>query len=118
MKKRWSVLVSAGFMAASASALGFQGAASAAPAGPVTAKAHPSGCSYEIQTPDGVQGASAKCTKSNGGHYKAIVVCVRSFNGDKISREASAWKSGGKLSVVWCPPESHAETAGVMTKAS
>lgn len=117
MKKYWSVLASVGVLMASA--LGFQGAASAAPTtGPISIKAHPTGCSYEKFTPEGHQGASAKCTQSNGGHYKAIVVCVRSLNGDQVSREAATWQSGGRISVVWCPPETHAEFPGVMTKAS
>jgi hypothetical protein len=99
------------------SVLGFQSAASAAPAGPVTVTAHPSGCSYQIINLDGHRGASAQCTKSNGGHYKAIVVCVRVLNGDRVSREAGTWKSSG-VSTVWCPPETFEETAGIMTKAS
>lgn len=116
MKRRWSVLVSSGVLAASA--LGFQGAASATPGEPVTVKAHPSGCHYEKYTPDGHHGARAWCTKSNGGHYKAIVVCVRILNGEKVDREAGVWQSGGRDSIVWCPPETTTGTPGIMTKAS
>ncbi|WAU84501.1 hypothetical protein O1Q96_35295 [Streptomyces sp. Qhu-G9] len=116
MKKHWSALVSAGFIAASV--MGFQGAAAAAPAGPVAVKAHPTGCSAQIFNPDGQQGATAKCNKSNGGHYKAIVVCKRLLTGELIDREAGVWKSGGSPSIVWCPPESASLTAGFMTKAS
>lgn len=88
MKKRWSVLVSGGFLAASV--MGFQSVASAAPAGPVAVMAHPSGCSAQIFNPDGQQGATAKCNNSNGGHYKAIVVCKRSQTGELIDREAGS----------------------------
>ncbi|TWD13166.1 hypothetical protein FB570_11993 [Streptomyces sp. T12] len=115
MKKSWSALISGSLMAISV--LGFQSTATAASAGPVTVTAHPSGCSYQTLVLDGHRGASAQCTKSNGGHYKAIVVCRRVLNGDKVSREAAAWKSSG-LSTVWCPPETIEETAGIMTKAS
>ncbi|MFF8475007.1 hypothetical protein [Streptomyces sp. NPDC015414] len=115
MKKRWSILVASGAVAA---ILGAQGAASAANGGAAPLKSHPSGCHYEKYTPDGSQGARAWCNKSNGGHYRAIVVCVRWANGERIDREALAWKSGGKDSIVFCPPESFTETPGVMTKAS
>jgi hypothetical protein len=104
-------------MAASASVLGFAGSASAASGGSVTVKAHPTGCDYSTMVLDGQQGAQAKCTKSNGGSYKAIVVCVRLLNKEEISREAGVWKKSG-VSIVWCPPESYAKTAGVMTRSS
>lgn len=112
MKKRWSVLTAGGLLAASL--LGMQGTASASS---TTVDSHPTGCSYRKANYDGHRGAEAECTRSNGGHYKAIVVCVRYLNGDKVSREAGVWKSSG-LSIVWCPPETYAETAGIMTKAS
>ncbi|MEV5100049.1 hypothetical protein ACFC5H_35125 [Streptomyces rochei] len=115
MKKHWSVLLSGGFLAASV--LGLQGTASATSAGPSTVTAHPTGCSYKIASYDGHRGAEAECTRSNGGHYKAIVVCKRSLNGERVSREAGVWKSSG-LSIVWCPPETVPETPGIMTKAS
>lgn len=115
MKKRWSVLVSGGVLAASV--LGFQGAASAASTGSITIKSHPTGCSYEKVSYDDHRGAEAECTKSNGGHYKAIVVCVRYINGDKVSREAGVRKASGP-SIVWCPPETFPETPGIVTKAS
>jgi len=116
MKKRWSVLIASSALVTSV--LGFQGPASATSGGSVTVRAHPSGCHYEKYTPDGHHGARAWCTNSNGGHYKAIVVCVRILNGEKVSREAPVWQSGGRDSIVWCPPETTTQTPGIMTKAS
>ncbi|MFF5549343.1 hypothetical protein [Streptomyces olivaceoviridis] len=116
MKKTWSMVVAGGALAVSI--LGTQQVASAATVRAITVKAHPSDCHYEKFNPDGQQGATASCKKSNGGHYKAIVVCVRELNGDRVEREAGFWQSGGKVSYVWCPPESFSETAGILTKAS
>ncbi|AVH57398.1 MULTISPECIES: hypothetical protein [Streptomyces] len=116
MKKHLAVLISGGALAVSV--LGLQGEAMAASTvGDISVKAHPSGCTYSKYNPDGHQGAIANCSKSNGGHYKAIVVCKRYLDGSKVTRESATWKSSGD-SIVWCPPETFSVSAGVMTKAS
>ncbi|MEW2528786.1 hypothetical protein [Streptomyces sp. NPDC047071] len=116
MKKHWSVLVASGALVVSF--LGFPGMASATSGESVSIKGHPSGFHYEQHDMDGHQGVRAWCTKSNGGHYKALVICVRILNGEKIHREAGFWQSRGKDSIVWCPPETLSQDAGIMTKAS
>ncbi|MCP8711910.1 hypothetical protein [Streptomyces sp. AC04842] len=106
MKKRCSLLVVGGMLAVSP--LIFQGTASAA------ATAHPTGCSAQKVLSDAV---GAQCTKSNGGHYKAIANCKAVVGGTEFSREAGVWKSSG-LSIVYCPSGSYVTDAGYMTKAS
>jgi hypothetical protein len=107
--KKWSVLVTGGVVAAFS--LGFQGAASAAPAG---ATAHPSGCTYQTNF---YNGAMARCSNSNGGHYKASAICTRLDGGGKIDVEAPTWRSSG-WSKVFCPPLTEFDAAGIVTKAS
>lgn len=92
------------FTAVAMAAFGFQGTAAAA---------QPSGCQYGKAD---LNGAEARCTKSNGGHYKAIVICRAQDGGPDIAREAGAWKSSG-LSLVFCPTMTTYKTAGIMTKA-
>ncbi|MFF8478347.1 hypothetical protein [Streptomyces sp. NPDC015414] len=100
MKKVCATLFAAVVMAA----IGFQGTAAAA---------HPSGCHYGKSD---LNGAEARCSKANGGHYKAIAVCWDLHGGPDISREAGAWVKSG-YSLVFCPPMTKIKTAGIMTKA-
>jgi hypothetical protein len=82
--------------AAGLAAFGLQGVATAAPAG---ATAHPTQCSngkYE-------NGWSMHCRKSNGGAYRASVMCKPHNGGAVIERDATVWKTSG-LSIVYCPP--------------
>jgi hypothetical protein len=107
--KKWPVLVTGGVIAAFS--LGFQGVASAAPTG---ATAHPTGCTYQNNFSNG---AMAKCSKSNGGHYRAVVICTRQDGGGKITLEAPTWRTSG-WSQVYCPPLTSFSSAGITTKAS
>lgn len=107
MKKRLSVLIVGGVLAVSP--LAFQGTASAG-----TVRAHPTGCTAQKFLSDSVE---ATCSKSNGGHYKAIANCKVVVGGQEFSREAAVWKSSG-LSIVHCPAGTYVISAGVMTKAS
>ncbi|MBM7442615.1 hypothetical protein JOC24_006059 [Streptomyces sp. HB132] len=86
-----------------------------ASAGVVTPQAHPSGCTYSIHGA-GINGASAKCSNSNGGHYKALVIC-EDWDNQKVARESQKWVSSG-YSYVSCPPMTKPTSAGIMTKAS
>lgn len=109
MKKLCATL----FAAMVLTALGLQGVATAAPAG---ATGWPTGCSNSKIA--GGNGWLAKCSKSNGGHYKAVVICVPwGGEGSLITREAASWSSSG-TSAVFCPPNSTVSSGGIMTKAS
>ncbi|MCP3766413.1 hypothetical protein [Streptomyces sp. MAR25Y5] len=101
MKKLCATL----FTAIAMVGLGFQGTAAAA---------HPSGCSYGKWDLDG---AWAECSKSNGGKYKATVICRALDGGGDIHREAGVWKSSG-VSLVFCPTMTTYKTAGLLTKPS
>ncbi|MFJ2968545.1 hypothetical protein ACIPIC_40550 [Streptomyces collinus] len=107
--KKWSVLLAGGVIAASS--FGFQGAASAAPTGPT---GWPTGCVSQTNFDNG---AMARCSDSNGGHYRASVICTRLDGGGKINREATAWRTSG-WSNVYCPPMTSFFSAGIVTKAS
>lgn len=91
--------------------LGFQGVATAAPAG---ATGWPTGCTYGTNSDNG---SLAYCSHSNGGHYKATVICARIDGEGKVVRDAGVWKSSG-VSNVYCPPETIYSSAGIITKAS
>ncbi|WP_225636003.1 hypothetical protein [Streptomyces solaniscabiei] len=106
MKKRFSMLIAGGMLAVSPLVL--QGTASAA------ATAHPTGCSSQKVLNDAV---GAQCTRSNGGHYKAIANCKAVVGGAEFAREAGVWKSSG-LSIVYCPSGTYVTDAGYMTKPS
>ncbi|WP_327185431.1 hypothetical protein [Streptomyces sp. NBC_01334] len=59
----------------------------------------------------------ARCSHSNGGHYKASVLCTRLDGGGKIDIEAVAWRTSG-WSKVYCPALTTFYSAGIVTKAS
>ncbi|MBO7936321.1 hypothetical protein JTP77_010190 [Streptomyces sp. S9] len=104
--KKWSVLVASGMVAAFS--LGFQGAASAAPT------AWPTGCTYQTNFNNG---AMARCDHSNGGHYKASVICTRLDGSGLVEFEAVAWRTSG-WSNVYCPALTYFKSAGIVTKSS
>ncbi|GAB2901974.1 hypothetical protein GCM10027074_78600 [Streptomyces deserti] len=108
MKKMNSALLAAVGMAACFT-LGVQGTANAATVSPT---AHPTGCTSGKHD----NGWSAKCSKSNGGHYKASVTCFPFDGGDRVVRWASHWRSSG-TSYVSCPPLTQVESGGFVTKA-
>ncbi|WP_151477623.1 hypothetical protein [Streptomyces albicerus] len=107
--KKWSILAMGGVVAAFT--LGFQGAASAAPAG---ATAWPTGCTYQNNFENG---AMARCTNSNGGHYKASVNCTRWDGGGIVVIDAPRWRTSG-WSQVFCPAQTQFSSAGIITKST
>ncbi|MGI5447682.1 hypothetical protein ACQEVM_18310 [Streptomyces sp. CA-243310] len=107
--KKLPVLVMGGALAAFT--LGFQGVASAAPAG---ATAHPSGCTYQTNFDNG---AMARCKHSNGGHYRATANCFRWDGGGIVVIDAVAWRSSG-WSNVYCPAMTTFKSAGIVSKPS
>jgi hypothetical protein len=109
MRKSSSKLLAAAGLAACLT-LGVQGAASAAPAG---ATGWPTGCTNGKFD----NGWEARCTKSNGGHYRANVTCRPEDGGPLVWREATVWKSSG-ISYVFCPPLTQVLSGGITTKAS
>jgi hypothetical protein len=104
MKKVCAIL----FAAVAMATLGLQGTASATTAG------WPTGCSYGKYD---IDGAWAECSKSNGGVYRAVVICKPLDGGLNINKEASVWKTSG-VSLVFCPPMSVYQVAGITSKAS
>jgi hypothetical protein len=99
--------VFAAFIAAAAlSTFAVQGTAVAA------ARAHPSGCKIGSNN---VNGSFAKCDRSNGGKYKATVLCLPVDGGGPIHREAGVSKTSG-YSVVSCPPRTTYMESGLLTR--
>ena len=104
MKKSVSVLRAATGVVAFL-ALGLQGSAAASPstpsppAGERSASAHPTGCSNAKHG----NGWRAICSNSNGGSYRASVLCRPLAGGAPVQRDPAVWKSSG-ISVVNCPP--------------
>ncbi|CAM5590082.1 hypothetical protein SALBM311S_03186 [Streptomyces alboniger] len=107
--KKWSALITGGVVVAFS--LGFQGGASAAPTG---ATGKPTGCEYQSNFDNG---AMARCSHSNGGHYKASVLCRRLDGGGLIDLEAVAWRTSG-WSNVYCPALTQFYSAGIVTKTT
>ncbi|MFC1228892.1 MULTISPECIES: hypothetical protein [Streptomyces] len=105
--KKWSILVASGMIAAFS--LGFQGPVSAASMGPT---AHPTGCTYQSNNDNG---AMARCSKSNGGRYKATVMCTRLDGGGLVNIDAVAWRTSG-WSNVYCPTLTQFSSAGIITQ--
>ncbi len=108
LRKRTGVLAAATAMAA----LGL--AAPAASASDVGVLAHPTGCSYGKWQGDS---SYAECTRSNGGSYRAIVVCTPLDGGPLVTRMPRAWVTSGQ-SVVFCPPMTVYNYSGIETRAS
>ncbi|OKI62543.1 hypothetical protein [Streptomyces sp. MJM1172] len=114
------------FLAAIA-AFGLQGTAVAAEAGSqgasgnVSVKSWPTGCTDGKYSKSlggyTALGWQATCTKANGGHYKATIICEPFDGGPKFTRDAPVWKTSGK-SVVFCPEFSHRVVGGIIEKAS
>lgn len=110
MKKLCATLFAATVIAA----LGFQGAATAAP---VSATGWPTGCTNYRAPVGGTGGWTAKCSNSNGGHYKATVICTPWGGGPLVYHDAAGWNSSG-YSVAFCPPNTSVKSGGIITKAS
>jgi hypothetical protein len=111
------------FAAVAITTFGLRTTATAAEAGTqgnVSVKGWPTGCAngkyqakFEGYT---AMGWYAECKKSNGGHYKATIICRPYDGGDDIYRDASAWKSSGK-SIVFCPESSIRLEGGIIERS-
>lgn len=113
MKQRWTKFF-VGFMLVALVAIGIPSAASAEPATTepeFTAQGWPTGCS----TGPVNNGAYATCSASNGGHYRAIIIC-EDWYGQKINRSAPNWLTSG-YSVVYCPPLTDRIANGIESRA-
>lgn len=113
MRNRWAALLVGGVMASFT--LGVQGTASAATNEAATTLGWPTGCTYGD---NGANGAQARCTNSNGGHYKATATCQPYSGGPAIYIDAKRWSSGGEWSNAYCPPLTAFIDAGILSKAS
>ncbi|WP_275561598.1 hypothetical protein [Streptomyces sp. 5-6(2022)] len=113
MQKLRGALLAASMMVA----LGFQGTAAAAPAateaGDVSIMDWPTDCYYG-KFSDGTQ---AECEKSNGGSYKAVVICTRYDNFEKVVHEPQLWRTSG-ISYAFCPMGTFYSSSGIKTRAS
>ncbi|MYS89851.1 MULTISPECIES: hypothetical protein [Streptomyces] len=111
------------FAAAAMTAFGLQSTATAAEAGSqgnVSVKGWPTGCTNGKYA-KGLGGYTAlgwqaQCKKSNGGHYKATIICRPFDGGDDIYRDAPVWKSSGK-SIVFCPEASIRVEGGIKERS-
>jgi hypothetical protein len=111
------------FAAVAITAFGLQSTATAAEVnsqGNVSVKGHPTGCK------DGKYAKSlggytalgwyAECKKSNGGRYKASIICRPFDGGDDIYIDAPVWKTSGK-SIVFCPESSIRIDGGLLSRS-
>ncbi|WP_404959150.1 hypothetical protein [Streptomyces sp. 147326] len=104
MKKLYTALLAGTAMAF----IGLQGVATAAPTG------WPDGCS-NFRAPVG-GGWVATCSNSNGGHFKATVICQAWDGGGLINVDAVGWSSGNP-SFVSCPPHTSVKSGGILTRS-
>ncbi|MFF4424306.1 hypothetical protein ACFY04_26595 [Streptomyces sp. NPDC001549] len=105
MKKRYTALLAGAAMAL----LGLQGAATAAPTG------WPTGCTNHKSWTGG--GWLATCSHSNGGHYKAAVICTRDDGGPDVTVHSVTWKDDGDFSFIACPPLTSVKGGGIITRS-
>ncbi len=106
MKKRYTVLLTG----AATALLGLQGGvATAAPTG------WPTGCTNERSSTGG--GWLATCSHSNGGHYKAAVICARADGGGDVSVHSVEWKDKRDPSSIACPPFTSVKSGGIITRS-
>lgn len=89
------------------------GAGASASASEVGIMAHPTGCHYEVP---GSWGSVARCSKHNGGAYRALVLC-KDPNTGKIYNYVGAWRQTG-FSYAYCQGNTQASSAGVETRFS
>lgn len=78
------------------------------------AKAWPTGCT---QQEVGSKMTVAKCSNSNGGHYRAVAVCKDTDNG-RIYLFDGDWRNNGSWSKAYCQGSTRVQSAGIETKAS
>ncbi|UUU25332.1 hypothetical protein [Streptomyces sp. DSM 40750] len=106
MKKTCAML----FAAIAMATLGLQGTANAA------STAWPTGCEYRKYFGDDAA-SEAWCDRSNGGSYKAAVICTPLDGGNDVHHEATAWKRSG-ISYAFCPPRTRYKSAGIVTRST
>ncbi|WP_369146892.1 hypothetical protein [Streptomyces sp. R44] len=112
MQKSYRALITA----TAAAVLGIAGTATAT-AAPASATAHPTGCtnSYYKGSYEGMVGWQASCSKSNGGRYKAVVICTPYLGGKDVVLEPTSWQTSGK-SYVFCPAFTIVKSGGITTR--
>ncbi|MGW7333215.1 hypothetical protein ACWGIU_32395 [Streptomyces sp. NPDC054840] len=104
--KKWYTALLAG---AATALLGLQGVTTATPPG------WPTGCT-DHKSSTGA-GWLATCGDSNGGHYKAAVICKRADGGPDVSVHSVAWKDRGGPSFIACPPFTTVKSGGIITRS-
>ncbi|WP_158820894.1 MULTISPECIES: hypothetical protein [unclassified Streptomyces] len=105
MKKRYVALLAAAAIAP----LGLHALAAAPPTG------RPTGCTDHQSSPGG--GWLATCGDSNGGHYKAAVICTRSDGAGDVTVHSVDWKDKGEPSYIACPPFTSVKSGGIITRS-
>lgn len=78
------------------------------------AQAHPSGCTYDVVDS---KMTVARCSKSNGGHYRAQAMCKDTDTGELKFFEGD-WRNNGSHSRAYCQGSTRTVSAGITTKAS
>jgi hypothetical protein len=117
--KKLSYGLLAGMVIAGSATLGGASTANAEPradgirSGSASVRAWPTGCTNGKFD----NGWSAKCTHSNGGSYRATVICQPYGGGDKVWRDANVWRTSG-ISRVFCPPLTQVLSGGIESRAS
>lgn len=77
-----------------------------------TAAAEPTGCHYEVT---GSPGAAAYCEESNGGEYRAVVMCK--YADGTLQHFDGPWKQTG-WSYIFCEGDAtEVYGAGIQTRA-
>ncbi|MFJ9588678.1 hypothetical protein [Streptomyces acidicola] len=106
------------FAATAIATLGLSGTAMAASSGDVSTMGWPTGCTNgKFDGPLGAKdGWQATCSNSNGGRYKALIICTPILGGNKITLEAPVWTTSGK-SIVYCPPYTVRSSGGIMERS-
>lgn len=89
------------------------GGGATASASEVGTMAHPSGCSHEVA---GNWGTVARCSKHNGGSYRAIAVCKDPETG-KVVWSYGGWRQYG-YSYAYCNGSTRATSAGIESSPS
>lgn len=87
-------------------------ASSTASASSAGAKAHPTGCHYQIADR---WRTWAMCEHGNGGSYRAIANCKDPETG-KVTTAEGNWQRGGGGSYAYCHGSSRPLVAGVETR--
>ncbi|MFJ2968544.1 hypothetical protein ACIPIC_40545 [Streptomyces collinus] len=79
-----------------------------------SASARPTGCTQQIPNK---QMTVAKCSKSNGGHYRAVAACKDPDDG-RIWLFYGEWRNDANFSTAYCGGATKVQSAGLETKVS